>query len=344
MKIGHLSLLVVWILATVLLSAQNFKYSYIPKKIYLNQLFPVTILATDIDAKQTPKFIFKNGTKPILPKPLREINGKSIFYTFYFKAKDGDFRLPDLTIITKNYRYKLRGEYLSVYELDINRGDYCGVMASDFRIKNSQVSSFDEKNNLVYLTIEAHEANLEDMHINGVVEQGVERIKRRYSLAIVEYYLVIPAKIKEISFTYYNTIKQQLIPVSVNIDYKHKLVAAQEIELNPKDSSFTKLKKYTFTALSIFFLIMLLWQKDFFYLVLFVITVITLLTFFMPHKKICIKQGSPLYILPIPNSTIGTRIDNKIIAPVLHTYKEYYKIEYKPGVIGWIKEDNVCKD
>jgi len=73
-----------------------------------------------------------------------------------------------------------------------------------------------------------------------------------------------------------------------------------------------------------------------------VISLITLLTFYIPHKKICVKQGAPLYIIPTDTSTIGTRIDNQLDTMLLGTRGEYNKVEYKKGIIGWIKNEDIC--
>lgn len=342
-----LGLLLIFLAAASPLSAQTeYRYSYVPKQLYAGQVFPVTILAVGVDPAHPPTFRFdpKAPVHPLEKRPLKVGNGKDLFYTFYFKAGREDFRLPDLYIQETGRTLRLPGRIIPVRELTAPPEDrFCGVIASDFKIKTSQVSTFDDKNNLISLSIEAHEANLEDMAIPGVVEGGVEKLSRRGSLAIAEYYFVLPANVPEITFSYYNAIKQQFIPLKVSTSYQHKQVAAQ-VDLNPKDSSFTKLKKYTFGALSLFFLLMFLLYRDYFYLVLLVIAVLILVTFFTPMKKVCVQEGAPLYILPTATSTVGTTIDRDVRLPVLHQYRHYYKVEYKHGITGWIKDEDLCKD
>jgi hypothetical protein len=345
--------LVLFILMSIFAFAKvEYSYSYIPKKVHPYQLFPVTVFAKGLDGKDNPQFRFEKAPRGFARatenRPLKETNGENAFFTFYFKAGTDDVRIPALTIEDSDGERVLEPLFIPLEGLNIDPStkNYCNVMASDFRVKTSQVSNFDENSNLLYLTIEAHEANIEDMDIPdpSIMEQGIEKLQRHHSLVNAEYYIVIPANKKSLTFSYYDTIKRKSVPIEISTMYKSRLVAAQDVDLNPKDSSFTKLKKYTFAALSIFFLIMLLIKRDFFYLVLLVITLITLTTFFIPHRKICVRQGSPLYILPISSSTIGTRIGDDIELPVLDSYGEYYKIQYRPGVIGWIKDSDVCKD
>ncbi len=325
----------------------EYRYSYIPKQVYAGQVFPVTVMAIGSISQSPPRFRFDkaSATKPLQAKPLIMDNGKDRFFTFYFKAKSKDFILPKLTIIEKDRILTLASHFIPVQTLHFSSKDrFCGVIASDFKIRTSQVSTFDEKSNLVYISIEAHEANLEDMAIPGVEEGGVEKLKRRGSRVRAEYYFVISANVKSITFSYYNAIKQLFIPIKVSNDYRHKEVAAAPADLNPKDSSFTRLKKYALIALSIFFLIMLLIYRDRFYLLLLILSLSALIFIFIPMKKICIRQGAPLYILPVSNSTVGATVKERSKLPVLHRYGDYYKVEYKHGITGWIKNEDLCKD
>ncbi|WP_456431155.1 hypothetical protein [Nitratifractor sp.] len=339
-------LLILWIV--VPLCARNlqtsYRYSYLPKSVYLHQVFPVTVLGTDAkDSHPSFRFDPSSAIRPLASRPLTIINGNDGFYTFYFKAERSDFSLPTLWIQDDRASYRLEGRKIPVRPLHAEPEQrFCGVIASDFTVKNSQVSTFDDTNNLIYLNLVAHEANLEDMHIPGVVEDGIEKFHRNGALASAEYYFVIPANVPEITFSYFDTIKQRFVPVTVSTNYRYKPVAAQ-VDLNPKDSSFTKLKKYGVGALAIFLLLMFLIYRDWFYLFFFILAVALLVTFFLPLKKICVTQGAPLYILPIPDSTVGTRIPQRIEAPILHRYGHFYKIEYH-NATGWIKDEDVCKD
>jgi uncharacterized protein YgiM (DUF1202 family) len=64
----------------------------------------------------------------------------------------------------------------------------------------------------------------------------------------------------------------------------------------------------------------------------------------MPKKKICIKQGASLYILPTYTSRISTKIDSEITTPLLGERETFNKIEYKNGMIGWIKNEDLCEN
>ncbi len=330
---------------TTLLSAKSeYKYSYIPKKVYENQVFPVTVICISECGKNVPEFTFDivSEIQPLSDKPLSVHNGDDSFYTFYFKAGKVDVHIPRLYIKSNNEEFTLENHTVFLGSLK-TREDFSGVLAADMKIAYSQVSNYDEENHLVTLTIDALEANLEDMYLNHVLEYGIEHLKRENAKVEAEFYFVLPASQKNIKFTYFNTIKKQYVYLQIPIELKDTTLTTQT-DLNPQEDSFDLLKKYTFMFLAGFFFLMFLFKRDFFYLVLGVVSLITLLTFYIPHKKICIKQGAPLYILPTESSTISTKIDEKLHTMLLGEREDYKKIEYKKGIVGWIKNEDICKN
>jgi len=334
---------VVFAFTTPVSAQSEYKYSYIPKKVYQNQLFPVTVIDT-AQRNENPQFEFDklSSVQPISEDPLVLRNGEDSFYTFYFKASKTDVRIPRLFIVSSSVNTSLDPQNISLRSLK-KRGDFCGVLAADMEIKNHQVSHYDENNYLVTLSMEAFEANLEDMQLNSVEESGIEHLERDNAKVKAEFYVVLPVTQKILKFTYFNTIKKQYVFLQVPIELADASVTAQS-DLNPKEDSFEILKKYSLMFLVAFFLLMFLWKKDFFYLVLGVVSLITLLTLFIPHKQICVKQGSPLYILPTQTSTISTKVDQKFETMLLGEHGEFRKVEYKKGIIGWVRNEDLCEN
>jgi hypothetical protein len=331
-------------LSTLLHAESTYKYSYVPKKVYENQLFPVTIIGIEKKNSQIPSFHFSSHTqsKALFEKPLVIHNGNDSFYTFYFQARKKDIHIPSIRIDDASQHIELPSQTIHIQKLQKTK-DFSHVLAADLKIKNSQVSNYDEKNHIVTLSIEAYEANLQDMKLYDSNESGVDSLYRNFSKVTGDFYVVVPQNQKELKFTYFNTIKQQFITKKIPILLEDSSISTQS-ELNPKEDNFEKLKKYTLMILSAFFLLMFLFKRDFFYLVFGVISVITLLTLYIPHKKICVSQGAPLYILPTATSTISTKIDAKLDTLLLGERKGYKKVEYKKGIVGWIKNEDLCQN
>lgn len=328
---------------TIQLHAQSeFKYSYIPKKVYEHQLFPVTLIGIGEDGNSRTKFTFDRSStiQPIFETPLVVHNGSDSFYTFYFQASTRDIQIPSLKISSSTTETLLHSQHISISTLK-TREDFCHVLAADMKIKNSQVSNYDEKSHIVTLSIEAFEANLEAMHLEHVRESDIESVKREFAKVEGEFYVVLPDDQKLLKFTYFNTIKKQYVFLEVPVVVADASVVTQS-DLNPKEDNFEKLKKYTFMALFTFFFIIFLFKRDFFYLVFAAISLITLLSLYIPHKKICVKQGASLYILPTQTSTVSTQIDQELDTLLLSERKGYKKVEYKEGIMGWIKNEDLC--
>ena len=335
----------IFFVLSVQLNAESvYQYSYFPKKIYKNHVFPVTVIGMNSKQDKKPEFTFdpSSDIKPLSDKPLIIKNNTDSFYTFYFKAKDRGLRIPALRITTETSYKELPSGFIPLTELE-SKEDFCGVIAADMKVKNSQVSNYDETNDIVTLNIEANEANLEDMKLKIVQESGIEDILRDNAKVYGDFYAIIPTKQKELKFSYFNTIQQQYITIQVPVDVKDASVSTHA-ELNPKEDSFEQVKRFTLGTLTLFMFIMFLFKRDFFFLVLGVVSFITLLTLYIPHKKICVKQGSAVYILPTHTSTVSTYLDDKLEAPLLGERKEYLKIETNQGVVGWVKDEDLCEN
>ncbi|HHD81708.1 MAG TPA: hypothetical protein ENK94_00780, partial [Campylobacterales bacterium] len=68
---------------TFYLLAGDVDYSYIPKKVYEKQVFPISFLTTE---KGKLSFKFNGDKQPILKEPVIIKSGTKTFYTFYFKT------------------------------------------------------------------------------------------------------------------------------------------------------------------------------------------------------------------------------------------------------------------
>jgi len=311
-----------------------------PKQVYQNQLFPVTVVG--LDNSPTLTFDTSSPMQPIFTKPLQVKNGNDSFYTFYFKAGKVDINIPRLFIVSNGIKTSLPEQHIVLTPLKHVK-HFSSVLAANMILKGQQVSNYDEKSHIVTLSIEAYEANIEDMTLNHINEFGVENIKRNNAKVTAEFYAVLPRTQKELEFSYFNTIKKRYISFKIPVNVVNSSVTTQS-DLNPKVDAFKRLKRYTLIAFSLFFLLMFIWRRDFLYLILGILSIITLLTFYIPHKHICVKQGAPLYIIPTETSTIGTRIEANLDTMLLGERGEFKKIEYKKGIIGWIKNEDICKN
>ena len=327
--------------------AAEYHYSYLPKRVYTTQVFPVTVLASHANPAQKVTFAFDSTspTQPISIMPVSAQNGDDLFYTFYFQATDDDtVHLPALSIHEGNRTQTLPRQAIPAQKLDSNaRADFCGLIAADCKLLSSQISLFDANTTLVSITFQAHGANPEAIHIPHAIEEGLESIDRTQAKATVEYYFVIPSKRKKITLSYYNTIQRRFISTTIATDYRNRPVAAQ-VELNPRVSPFDRLKKYGSIALILFLVVMLWWQREWLYLILLHIMILVMYFVYQPRAMLCIREGSPLYILPTHNSRTSTTLSEQWNTRSLDERGTYYKIKYHNGIIGWIRHEDLCQN
>jgi hypothetical protein len=326
----------------------EFRYSYLPKTVFDTQVFPVTIQAHDANTSSAITLTFESrplASAPLHATPVRELNGNDLFFTFYFRAEDeNDVHIPPLHIRDGNRTVTLPAHTVRTETLSTEGVEgFCGIIATKCTIESSQVSLFDANSTLVSLQVRAQEANPEAFRLEGVLESGVEKIERIASRSLAEYYFVIPAGRKQITLTYYNTLQRRFVSTTIETDYHNKPVAAQ-VELNPKASPFDRLKKYGSIALTLFFALMFAWRRDKLYLVLLVAMLYLLYVVYKPQARLCIREGSPLYILPTRNSRIGTTVSERLHTHALSRRGDFYKINYHNGTIGWIRHDDLCQD
>jgi len=339
----------IFLLFSQLVFAANapYSYSYIPKFVYENQLFPVSIHIKHYDPKSKLNFEYDNISlvQPISNKPVIVINQDEAFFTFYFKVNTNKdtIEIPTLAIWNLDQTYILNAQEVKVKKLDSSKVlDYSGVLASKFRINSVKIDPYDTKHILVTLAIEASEANLEDMHILNVIDDGIENIKRDGSNVSANYYFIVNSNLDNINFSYYNIINKEFISKNIDIkNYKNRIINAQ---LNPKELSFDKVKKYFLISITILFAFMFIMTKDKLYLAIFIISGALLFYIYFSNKNICVQEGASLYILPTKNSNISLRIEDRVDRRVIKEYNNFYKIYYKNSVTGWIKKDELCKD
>lgn len=345
----------VWLKATLLLilltsftSASNapFSYSYTPKFVYKNQVFPVTILVKHYEKNNPPHFEFDmlGEVQPIDNRATKLINRDEAFFTFYFKA-DGfsnSILIPQLSIWTKTYTYTLHPKKIDIKRLDTSKAkNFSNLLASNLKINGIKIDPYDSENSLVTLRLVATEANLEDIKLPNVTDDGIENIKRDGARVRANYYFITPSSQSNISFSYYNLIKNRFITKDISTSIKDGY--SQDIKLSPQDLTFDKLKKYiTFGAIAIL-LVLLILTRDALYLILSIALIAVAIYLYINKKSICIQEGASVYILPTQNSNISREFNSQVNTTLIRKYKNFNKVEYK-NIRGWVKDEDLCKD
>ncbi len=334
------------LLSNLLLAANTpYSYSYIPKVLYKKQFFPVTILVKHYNPKDPPRFEYDSLSliQPENYTPMKIINKNEAFYTFYFRAPQDkeSLTIPTLTIWNLEHTYVLQAKTIPIKELKVTKKSFSNLLASSLRVNGTKVDTYDAKNSLITLDLEATEANIEDLHIPNTLDDGIENIHRDGARVTANYFFVVPSKKKSITLSYFNLIKNKFSDIKINLSNSSNYQALDQ--LNPKELSFESVKKYTLIFLAAAFLLLAYISKDYLYLIIAAFLLILLIYLYIPKKSVCIPEGASVYILPTNNSNIITRVDQKYTTSVLNKYQKFYKIDFK-GMKGWIKNEDLCKN
>ncbi len=332
-------------------------YKKYPEQIYKNQRFEVDVKAlitrTNYDRIET-HFIDGINMIPLNAEDSWNLaQGTTNIYEnkYYFKAYEANFLLP--TIEVKLFDNDVLVESRKLLPPKINfseiaKGDkrFSNIIANEVTLLGSKAKQYTNKEALVIIDLQGKYSNFEDFLVQGVEEQGITLIEDNYPEQHMIYYVVIPIHQKSISFNYYNSTKNRLENISIPIKFEEELVSTQT-DLNPNNSSFEFYKKLAIGALSLVFLILFIWKRNYLYLIVFLILAIAFMLFAMPNQNITLKENTVIYILPTKNSTIFQQIPSQTSVEEMKRRNNFVKIMFQKDdnkYIGWVKEEDVIKN
>lgn len=350
-KTFYLIILLNIFLCTSLFASKSLYLSYnkIPSQAYTNQKIEVVVKALitteNFDSLSTT---FSNSLNVSIlnsKNPWKKISNNTYENTYYFKLKQGNFRLPNI-----NVKLLANGSILDESELpspsirysDIGTGDsrFSGIIADKFILKAYKTKQYNNKEALTIIDVDALNSNLEDFKLQGIEEQGISNIKDDGSKQNLVYYFVTPIYEKKVILTYYNLLTKSFKDIKIPLILQNELVSTQT-DLNPNDSTFEKYKKIFAIGLFVLFLILFIIKRNKILMFLTFISFIIALSYNLPNSKGIVKKDSYVYILPTKNSTIFFKVENDQRIEILERKNGFIKVLGSDNdFIGWIKEES----
>lgn len=324
-------------------------YEKIPSRVLKGEIFTVAIKTlstvknfTDISYRLSNS----KGLKLLNNTPSREIESKYYHETFYFIATSEDAALPDFTatlVDQSNERYAsttLAGEKLNVISLNPKK-DFSNIVANSFDIVEYKTTNYDALRNIVVFVATATNCDISALKLNNVYKQGTESITESHLESRIIYYAIIDKKIENLSFSYYNLVKNQFMPIDIPIIVNDDSVTTQS-DLKPKDQSNEIIKMGVAAGVAFLAFIMILWKKSYVYLLFIVIPLAYIVYAGVPSKEICIKAGTKIHLLPVSNGTIFETTQKEQHLQKEDEIKGWIKIQLENEKIGWIKNEDLC--
>ncbi|WP_201353047.1 hypothetical protein [Hydrogenimonas urashimensis] len=317
----------------------------VPKKIYVGQIFPVTIKITSLD-KYRPYIVeLKGGKNVSVVRKHDDIPARAINHlTYFFKATGPTIQLPAFIVRYADGNREYRTESITLTAVRLNPPrEFSGLLANRMELINYQASSYDENSNILALQLLIEYGNYDDFRLPDSMMQGIDSYEGDLNATTLLYYGVYPLGVEQVVFSYFNLKKNRYEKFHVPIIVKRSSVSTQT-NLDPQASEFTKFKIAATVVLILIWLILWLRHRGWGYPILIVLASAYLLTYLIPLKNVCIKAESTVYLLPTEKSTPFMRLYEKTTAKEMNRNASYTKIQLPNNRIGWVKNEDLCSN
>lgn len=322
-----------------------------PKRVFTGQKFEILLKATILKPTDSyddiiVSFLDGKNIEIIDNNPVFQKTKENIYFAkLTFKTKDKEFVLPKVTVgLTKEQDIV---DFLSINlpkikfeKIAVNEELFSNIIAKDLQVLTVKTKQFDNNTLHSTINIEAVNSNLEDIYLKKYKDQGIKSFKENYPFSNIFFYVMTPVHIKNLKFTYYNTVSKEFVTVNIPIALKEDLVSTQT-DLNPYNSSLLLYKQYLSIFFVTLFLILLIITKREKYFYLSGLMIIVVAYLYLPNKKVVLKKGTAVYILPTKNSTVYKELEKRYLVEILDQKDNFNKVLFQNHNTGWIKNNDI---
>jgi hypothetical protein len=322
--------------------------SNIPSHLYIGEIFPLTIKLTPVEiASGNIEYTLQNeeGIRVFSPTPRRVVKGDGVYDTFYFLVQDSNVRLPDITATvtsTGANSNAINGTSLIASTLT-PPATFANVLADSFKIIDYKTTAYNQESNIVVFTAMARRCNIGTFSLPNTIKQGFESKLPNVEESQITYYAIIPNTQQSLEFTIFNLAKNRYESISIPIVVDDDIVSTQS-DLSPTDSRHTELKVGAAAILGVIFIALYYWRRKPWYLAASVVPLFFVVFTLLPNSSVCVKKGSPLYILPIKNGTIFEVTMEESNIEAENQVGEFTKIRLENKKVGWVKQRDICSN
>lgn len=319
----------------------------VPSTLYIGQVFPYTIKITPTEASSSNiEYTLQNqsGIRTFSNTPTRKVDSDGTYDTFYFIVESSQIRLPDITATLSDGSTSETLSGPSIVAIPLNPpSSYANVLAEKFVVLNYKTTAYNQENNIVVFTVKASKSNLGSFSLPNAIKQGFEAKSSSPEESRMTYYAVIPNDETSLSFSYFNLSKNRyesiLIPIIVDDD-----TVSTQIDLNPTDSRHTELKVAAAGTVALMLFGLFYWRREKWFLYASAVPVFYILVALLPNQNVCVKKGSPVYLLPMHHGTIFETTIEENEYEVENEVGDFLKIQLKENEIGWVNKRDLCSN
>lgn len=337
-------------------SAEDEKVLYIsyedtPKSVIEGAISKFTIKAISITKNYDDieyEFAPSNEIKIITQKPERRVDGKYIYDTFYFTAKGESVKFPKITasLLSKTdidfAPSELDGFDIKVTKLPSNK-NFASIVADSFDIAEYKTTNFDNENNIVVFIATAKNCDIGSLKLKNITKQGIESLTQSQLDSRITYYAIVNKNLSNLTFSYFNTLSNKFVDVIIPIVVVDDSVTTQS-DLKPQDQSHQEIKLIIAIALMLFAITMVFIKRQKIYILLFLALAGFVIYTIFQSDKICVEASSNVYLLPTSNATVFEKIETQTTLQKIGSRDGWSKVELPNQKIGWIKDEDNCKN
>lgn len=326
-------------------------YYELPKKLFKGQVFTLTIKV--LSAKndyESMEYNFSNeaGITLLSEEKERKVNAPYFYDTFYFQVTGNRVRIPDVrtSLIFKDnsgsLEETLRGERINTVRLNPEK-DFSRVLAENFKILEYKTSQYDNQHNIVVFSAEAKMANLNDFSLKAADKEGIDAYEQELPYSNFTYYAVVSKQLNELKFTYFDLDTHRFQDVVIPIIVINDRVSTQT-DLAPTQNTHVFAKIIAAALVSALGIILFIYLRKKFFLLIVILPLFFIAKLSVPIKHVCVKEDSNIYLLPMRNGTIFEKVPYRFTTESLGEAEDFTKIRMQNNQIGWVQDENLCKD
>ena len=326
-------------------------YFELPKKLLRGQVFPLTIKTLSTNANtEDIIYEFENeiGLKILSDEKSRQFKDPYFYDTFYMQVTGNYVKTPRIisSVIFKDYDggYEEKFDGVKIKVLNLNpKKDFSGILANQFKITKYKTTQYDNENNIIVFSAEANMGNIHEFTLKDAIKEDIDSFEENFPYSSFTYYAVVPKQLKELKFTYFNLMTNRFQKVIVPIIVNNDRVSTQT-DLAPTQNTHVIAKIIVYAVISILGILLFVTRRKKFYLLIAIIPLFFVAKLLIPIKHVCVKEDSNIYLLPMNNGTIFEQTAYRFTTEELGKVEKFTKIRMQNQQIGWVKNENICKD
>ena len=325
-------------------------FEELPSKLYVGQVFPLkvkAIVTNNAFESITTSFEHSSSVSVLNPDAKWQTMGNSTYEAmFYLKLNAPLAKPPLLHVRLMNKNAVIESDALeipSTQAVQLKKEPFfSNVIAHNLSVNKYKTTTFDAKNAIIVLEIEANLANLKDFHLSGIPKNGVDSFSENGTMQKIYYYAIVPNYQKTFEFTYFDLPSNKFQKITLPIVIESEEVSTQ-LGLNPKESIFEFYKNIAYGVLACLFFLAFLRRRKIFYFLLMSLFVALFILDKNPLNMVELKANSTLMILPTERSTVFFTSTQNLSVEKLSERNNYIKILLPDGKIGWTERENIIK-